>query len=213
VRRRLSYFGFELDAMVEPLDDEAPPELLPLLRQALTRVLLAGETVHPSQARLRRAVSELSELWRRSAGTLSAAAPDAVRERIAAQLESVTSWRSFLGTPVELEPAELVPRAERERLMALPGSVRVFGDAVAIHYELGPDGAAARLQLREGQARRLSEADLPRLDRPIRFAVVRGNRPALEADTLDQLQAALTAAEATDRRGRQRLRPARRRGR
>jgi len=206
LRRRLWYFGFELDALVEPLEGDVPADLLPVLRDALARALLAGETPHPGQGRVRRAAAELGELWRRSGGTLSAAAPETVRQRLQGQLGAVTAWRSFLEAPLELDPATLVPAAERERLLALPGSVRLFGDTVAVHYEAGPEGGLARLQLREGQARRLREADVPRLDRPVRFAVVRGQRPALQAETLEGLRAALQQADQEERRSRDRAR-------
>jgi ATP-dependent RNA helicase HrpA len=212
VRRRLWYFGFELDALVEPLADPVPDELLPTFRQAMTRALLAGETTHPSQGRVRRAAAELAELWRRSGGVLVDASPDAVRDRIVGQLQGVTGWQSFLSTPVELDPGALVPGPDRDRLLALPGGVRLFGDMVPVHYEIGPEGGVARLHLREGQARRLREDDLPRLDRPLRFAVVRGQRPAVEASTIEQLRAALQQADAEEGRGR-RLRPPRHRRR
>jgi len=205
VRHRLTYFGFDLDALVEPVDHLAP-ELLPVLRESLARALLAGEAPHPSQGRIRRAAAELGELWRRSGGTLSSAAPDQVRNAIVDQLGRVTDWQSFLSTPVALDSESRVPQPERDRLLSLPGSVRLFGDAVALHYEVGPEGGVARLRLREGQARRLQEADLPALDRPLRFAVMRGQDSALEADTLEGLRGALRQADAEERRGR-RFRP------
>ena len=202
VRQRLSYFGFELDTLVEPLADPVPPEFHEILPDALARLLLAGETVHPSQGRLRRSAQELAELWRRSGASLEAASPDAVRARVREQLQGVTGWRKFLGTPVALETAALVPASVRERLQALPGSARVFGDTVPLRYEIANGAGVARLELREGQARRLTEADLPRVDRPLRFAVARGNRPALLADTLEELRAALKQAEQQERRSR-----------
>ena len=61
-----------------------------------------------------------------------------------------------------------------------------------------------RLQLREGQARRLSPSDLPRVDRPLHFAVVRGNRSALEGDSLDAVRARLDEAGEEERRSRMR---------
>ena len=187
LRRRLHYFGFELETVVEPLEGEVQPELLPLVRDALTDALLAGGTVHPDQARLRRARELLGELWRRSGGTLKAAAPEALWRRVREQLESVTSWQSFLATRIQLDPDELVSAEERDRLLALPSGVRLFGDVAPIDYEVSSEGPVARLRLREGQARRLREADLPRLDRPLRFAVVRGNRPAVRAESLEEL--------------------------
>jgi hypothetical protein len=209
VRQRLSYFGFELDAVVDPLDDNVPDDLLPLLPDALAGALLAGQTVHPSQGRIRRAAAELGELWRRSGGTLPAAAPAAVRAALASQLAGVRGWRAFLARPLALDPAVLVPEAERSRLAALPAGAHVLGDMVPIRYEVTPDGPIARLELREGQARRVTTADLPALDRPLHFSVVRGNRQAVQAATLDELRAALR--DEGERERRRRFKPPRHR--
>jgi ATP-dependent helicase HrpA len=202
LRRRLSYFGFDLDALVEPLEGEIATELRPVLVEALVSALLGGNTTHPSQARVRRGAAELGELWRRSGGTLAAAAPATVSRTLAAQLAGVVDWRSFLGTPLRLESADLVPAGERERLLALPGHVRLLGDTVPIRYEIVEGGGVARIELREGQARRITPADLPALDRPLRFAVTRGNRPAVLADSLDALRAGLREDAARERRAR-----------
>jgi hypothetical protein len=208
-RQRLTYFGFQLDAVVEPLDDDVPGDLLPLLADALAGALLAGETVHPSQGRVRRAAAELGELWRRSGGTLAAANPVAVRAALAAQLMGVRSWRGFLATPVALDPTGLVPEGDRSRLAALPAGARVLGDMIPIRYEVTPEGGIARLELREGQARRVTAADLPRLDRPLHFSVVRGSRESLQAATLEELRAVLR--DQGERERRRRFKPPRNR--
>ncbi len=213
MRQRLRYFGFELDARVEPLGDNVAADLLPAMREALAQALLAGETPHPSQGRVRRAAAEVGELWRRSGGTLPAVAPDRMRAMLLAQMEQVTGWRSFLETKIELETGGLVSDADRHRLDSLPASARLYGDTVALHYEVTPEGGVVRLNLREGQVRRLREGDLPRLDRPMRFAMLRGNRPAIEADSVDALRAALQLAEAEDRREKGRMRGPRHRRR
>lgn len=202
VRHRLGYFGFELEAVEESLEGEVAEELRGALVDVLAGALLAGETSHSSQGRVRRAAAELGELWRRSGGTLPAAAPDAVRGAIARQLSGVTGWGAFLKTRVELDASRLVPEADRLRLAALPAGVRLLGDTVPIHYEVGAEGGVARLHLREGQLRRLRGEDLPQLDRPLRFAVLRGNHPALEADTLDGLRDGLRDSSEGERRGR-----------
>src|SRR6185312_5979962 len=51
----------------------------------------------------------------------------------------------------------------------------------------GPFGVA-RLRLPEKMARTLVDDELPVLDRPLRFAVLRGQRGAVRAKTLDELQ-------------------------
>ncbi len=213
IRHRLTYFGFELDAEVEPVEGALAPELLPALHEALARHLLAGEAPHPSQGRVRRAAAELGELWRRSGGTLVAASPESVRQALVDQLGGVTDWNRFVGTPLALEVESRVPPSERERLLALPASVRLFGDVVPLHYEIGPEGGVVRLRLRDGQARRLRAEDLPRVDRPLRFAVTRGQQTAIEADTLDALRAALKQADAEEKRERDRFRGRRFHGR
>ena len=198
VERRRSYFGFELDTDLEPLGAEIPAPLLADAREVLTDALISGDAVHPDADRLRRALATLDELWRRSGGTLPGADPAALRNRIRAQLDGVRSWEDFQHTRVPLEPAELVDEAARQRLEALPGMIRIRGDAAPLEYELEQGEPVARVRLREGQARRLRADDLPPLDRPVRFAVQRGRHAPLLADSLPALQALLKRAPRTE---------------
>ncbi|HEX6615818.1 MAG TPA: helicase-related protein [Gemmatimonadales bacterium] len=194
LERRRSYFGFELDTEVEPLRGEIPAGLRDAARDVLAGALLNGETAHPDQGRVNRAVGALDELWRRSAGTLPAASPEAVRGLVRAQLDGVTSWDEFLHTPIVLDADALVDTTTRERLEALPSMVRLRGDAVPVDYELADGTGVARIRLREGQAKRLRPGELPPFDRPLRFAVVRGRHEPILADTLPELHAALKRA-------------------
>jgi ATP-dependent helicase HrpA len=197
LERRRTYFGFELETEIEPIEGEIPPQLQSTARDVLARALFEGETTNPDQHRLRRTLAELDELWRRSGGTLKELAPDALRARIRNQLESVTSWDDFHRTRIVLDPAELVDGAIRQRLDALPGRLHVRGDAVPLDYEIQDGEGVARVRLREGQAKRLRPDELPRLDRPLRFAVQRGRHPPLLADTIPALQALLRRAPRT----------------
>ena len=212
VSRRLSYFGFELETDIEPLTGRIPDELLPLAREALAAALLDGETPHPDQGRIRRASSQLREWWRRSGGTLTRAVEPELRAQIGAQLEGVRSWKDFLATTLQLEPEALVPDGERRRLEALPGMIRLHGDAVPLDYEVDNGQAAVRLRLREGQARRLTAHELPVLDRPLRFEVARGAEPPLRAETLEELKHLLRHPVKRVASHRQRGRPPRRGG-
>jgi hypothetical protein len=224
VERRRNYFGFDLETEVEPIDGSIPPELQPAAGTALTQALIDGETVHPDQHRLRRSLTDLDELWRRSGGALRAISPEEVRRRIRQQIEGVNSWEGFLRTRIALDPGELVDAATRERLEALPGRLHLRGDAVPLDYEVEGGVGVARVRLREGQARRLRQDDLPPLDRPLRFAVQRGTHAPIQADTIPALQSLLQRAPKADRdepfgyrdggggRGRRHGRPARRGG-
>jgi hypothetical protein len=194
VERRRSYFGFDLDTEVEPLRGTVPVPLLAAAGDALADALVAGETIHPDQGRLKRALAVLDELWRRAGGVLAAISPGALRVLIRAQLETVDSWDDFLHTRLTLDPALLVDEATRQRLDALPAMVRVRGDAVPLDYELADGAGIARVRLREGQAKRLRAGDLPPADRPVRFAVMRGRHEPILADTIEELQAAIRRA-------------------
>jgi hypothetical protein len=166
----------------------------------LTAALVAGETTHPDQGRLRRALAALDELWRRSGGTLPATSPDAVGGSIQAQLEGIQSWDDFLHTRIALDPAALVDAATRARLDTLPDMIRLRGDAVPLDYELADGQGVARVRLREGQAKRLRDGDLPPLDRPLRFAVLRGRHDPILADSVAELQAELRRAPRPSKR-------------
>jgi ATP-dependent helicase HrpA len=194
IDRRRTYFGFELETEVEVLEGPIPPELLPAAHDALAAALAQGETTHPDQGRLRKVLAQLDELWRRSGGTLKQLSPEALRELIRAQMVGVHSWDEFQRTAIRLDPGQLVDAAVRESLEALPARLHLRGDAVPLEYEIQNGQGVARIRLREGQAKRLRPEELPRLDRPLRFAVQRGRHPPLLADSIPALQSLLRRA-------------------
>jgi hypothetical protein len=102
----------------------------------------------------------------------------------------------FRNARLVLDRDEFVPRDIREKFLRLPDSVVIRDREVDIEYDVEErDGrlvAVARLRLPEKLARGLSEAELPVLDRPLRFVVIRGQRGALRADSLDELQELLS---------------------
>lgn len=185
--REVTYFGFVLERDTDTLPSPFPADLAAAARAALVEALLAGDTPHPEQNAVRRALERLGFYWRRSGGTLAAAATPAASERLVAQIAHVTSWDQFIGARLSLDVDAAVPEAVRTRLDALPASVHLYGDNVAIDYEVEQGTGVARLRLREGQARRLRERDLPPFDRPLRFTVVRGKRDAVRADSIADL--------------------------
>jgi ATP-dependent helicase HrpA len=213
VVRTVSYFGFVLDREAEPLPGVFPPELAAAARAALVRALLAGETSHPDQPRLRRALERFGFYWRRSGGRLLQARAEELAAALEAQLAGVRSWDEFLDTRLELDVEAAIPAAERQALDALPASVHLYGDRVPIDYEVEQGVGVARLRLREGQARRLRPGDLPALSRPIHFTVVRGRREALRSASLEDLQRQLRGLELPGRRRAERARRDAARGR
>jgi hypothetical protein len=210
--RRLSYFGFDLETVHEPLNGTIPDSLLEPARGALAAALLDGGTSHPDQGRIRREAALLRSWWLRSGGRLEAASEDALHARLREELAQVRSWTQFLETPLSLDAAALVPEGVRQRLDALPGMVRLRGDAIPLQYEVDGGQGVVRVMLREGQARRLTPQELPALDRPVRFAVLRGGEPPLRAATLAELKELLRRPRERARAVRDR-RPPRRGGR
>ena len=169
--------------------------------------------MHPDVGRIKRAIAELDELWRRSGGTLPALSPEALRRLVRSQLQDVERWDDFQRTRIAVDPAALVDKGVREQLESLPGMVRVRGDAAPVDYEIQDGEGVARLRLREGQAKRLRPDEVPVLDRPVRFAVQRGRHAPLLADTISELQALLRKAPRVERDDQSDFRPGRGRGR
>ncbi|HLS48236.1 MAG TPA: DEAD/DEAH box helicase, partial [Gemmatimonadales bacterium] len=205
VGRVRQYFGFELETSVEVLEGRFPPQFRNAALDALADALLAGDTVHPGQGKIRRASEKLAELWRRSGGALVNIEPPSLRQRIRAQLEQegVESWESFVRAQLAIDPAELVDPKVRERLEALPDKLHLKGDVAPIEYEVQDGRGVARVTLREGQARRLRAGDIPPLDRPLHFAVRRGSHAPILADSLDDLRDALDRQPRRERGERQ----------
>jgi hypothetical protein len=188
VAHRTEYFGYVLDHERRPLKGTFPQDLARAARDALALALLRGETEHPSQRRLAQAAAKLDEYWRRSGGSLAEASPDAVEQVVRGQLEEVESWQAFLDTPVELDVSDTVPVAQRRELDALPVSAAIFGDRVPLVYDVQDGRGVVRLRMREKQARRLQQRDLPQTDRPLLFSVYRGKREVIRAASLDELE-------------------------
>jgi hypothetical protein len=108
----------------------------------------------------------------------------------------VNSIQEFRAAPLRIDLRSLVSTEERERLAALPDRITLRDKEIEIRYDVEEDStgnrtAVARLRLPEKIARTLTEAELPQLDRPLRFVVLRGQRGAVRADSLAELQEAL----------------------
>jgi hypothetical protein len=211
VTRDITYHGFSLDGELDILKGKIPSALREAAIEGLVDAVMSGATVHRRQHNIRRALEELGELYRRSGGTLEQAEQASIRSSLAGQLAGVDDWDAFLQTPLALNPAEMVPQATRKALQALPDKVHLMGDMVPLDYDLEGATPVVRIRLKEGQARRLRQRDLPELDRPLRFTVTRGQGSAVRARSLEELQRALKNLPAKGRN--QRHRPPRRRRR
>jgi len=189
--RRTEYFGFELDRERSWITGKFSLELVAQARVVLAQALVDGVTQHTRQPTISKVVNRLNEYWRRSGGTLGVARADRVADLLLGQLDRVNSWREFLDLDLELGIDALIPPDVRRSLDNLPSSAHVLGDRIPLVYQLEGGKPVALLRMREGQARRLRRRDLPCLDRPLHFSVLRGRREIVRATSLDELQARL----------------------
>ena len=191
LRRRVQYHGFELEREIEPVD-EFPAAIAEQARHVLAEALARGEARHPGARENQASIEAVRETYRRSGGATTKLGLAELTALYEQQLAGVHSMSDFRRTPLRIDADAIVPRAVRERYTSLPSAVSVRGRDVEIHYDVedAPDGprGVARLRLPEKIARTLTEAELPTLDRPLRFIVTRGARGAARADTLDALQ-------------------------
>jgi hypothetical protein len=191
LRRRVTYFGFELDRESEPVH-EFTPELAPAIRRLLAEAVARGEARHAAVKRNRDAIERIREIHRRSGGVTPRLGLRELADLYERQLDEVTSLDDFRAAPLRLDLDSLVSPEDAERYLALPDSTTIREKVVPIDYDVeeqdGQRVGVARLRLPEKLARTLAESELPRLDRPVRFIVLRGQRGAVRASTLDELQ-------------------------
>jgi hypothetical protein len=189
--RTLEYFGFELERETEPIDVFSD-EISGPARHALAEALARGEARHPAVKRNRASVEDIRATWRRSGGTTPRFGLAELTAWYERQLATTRSMDDFRNARLTLDREEIASRDVRERYAALPSSVEIRDREIDIDYDVeernGDRLGVARLRLPEKLARNISSAELPVLDRPLRFVVIRGQRGAIRADSLDELQ-------------------------
>ena len=191
LRQSLDYFGFELDKEVETIE-EFPPDLAAQARHLLAEAVARGEARHIAVKKNRDAIEQIREVYKRSGGETRRLGLPELTALYEQQLSAAGSMDDFRAARLVVNRDEFVPREVRERLESLPNNVQVREREIEIDYDVeerdGQRRGVARLRLPEKIARTLTEEEIPRLDRPIRFVVLRGQRGAVRADTLDELQ-------------------------
>jgi ATP-dependent helicase HrpA len=195
LKRTVDYFGFELESEVETVE-EFPPELAKEARHILAEALARGEARHFAVKKNREAIDDIREAYKRSGGETKRLGLPELTALYEEQLADVGSMDDFRAAQLIVNKDMFVPRDGQERLARLPDQVTIRDRDVDIDYDVeerdGQRRGVARLRLPEKIARSLTEGEIPKLDRPVRFVVLRGQRGAVRADTLDELQERLT---------------------
>ncbi len=191
LKRKLEYFGFELESELETVDD-FPPDLAKQARHVLAEALARGEARHFAVKKNQEVIQEIREAYKRSGGETKRLGLPELTSVYEEQLADANSMDDFKSARLSVDREKFVPRETRERLERLPTFVMVRDRDVEIDYDVeerdGQRQGVARLRLPEKIARTLTEAEIPQLDRPVRFVVLRGQRGAVRADDLEDLQ-------------------------
>ncbi|HMG69778.1 MAG TPA: DEAD/DEAH box helicase [Gemmatimonadaceae bacterium] len=191
LKRSLDYFGFELESELDTVE-EFPPELATEARHVLAEALARNEARHFAVKKNREAIEEIREAYKRSGGETKRLGMPELTALYEQQLAQVSSMNEFQSARLAVDLDSFIPVKVRERLDRLPDQVTVRDREVEIDYDVeerdGERRGVARLRLPEKVARTLTAAEIPDLDRPVRFVVLRGQRGAVRADTLEDLQ-------------------------
>jgi ATP-dependent helicase HrpA len=196
LKRRVEYFGFELEREIEAVDD-FPPGREDEARAVLADALARGEARHYSVRTNLPLIDAVREAYRRSGGALPRLSQADLAALYRERLQGVRSLSEFKAADLDLseELEARSPRAARARYDSLPARTTVRDREVEIDYDVeetdGRPMGVARLRLPEKIARSLTEGEIPVLDRPVRFVVLRGQRGSVRASTLDELQTQL----------------------
>jgi hypothetical protein len=151
-----------------------------------------GEARHPNVKRNRAAIEGVRETYRRSGGITPRLGFNDLSSWYEGQLTSVESMDDFRNARFRLRREDFVPAEVAERFETLPSTVEIRDREIDVDYDVeeknGERIGVARLRLPEKLARNIDASELPVLDRPLRFVVIRGQRGAIRADSLDELQ-------------------------
>ena len=191
IKRKLEYFGFELESELETVD-VFPSDLAQQARHVLAEALARGEARHFAVKKNQDVIQEIREAYKRSGGETKRLGLPELTSIYEEQMGGVNSMDDFKSARLSVDLERFVPREIREKLERLPSHVTVRDRDVEIDYDVedrdGQLRGVARLRLPEKVARTLTQAEIPQLDRPVRFVVLRGQRGAVRADDLDDLQ-------------------------
>ncbi len=191
LRRKVTYFGFELSRESEPLT-EFPPDLALAARGVLAEAAARGELRHAAVRRNQPLVEEIRETWRRLGGVTPRLGQAELASWYEAQMGDATDWETVRGLPLKLDRRAFVSDEQLALARALPGAAEIRDRTVPMEYDVEETErgylGVVRLRVPEKLARSLVDAEIPELDRPVRFVVPRGQRGSVRAVTLLELQ-------------------------
>ena len=205
LRRRVTYFGFELSRESEPLP-VFPADVADAARALLADAAARGELRHTAVRRNQPIVDEIREVYRRLGGVTPRLGQAELAAWYQGEMGDETEWERIRALPLRLDRRDWVSDEQVDAARAMPGAAEIRDRTVALEYDVEQHDdkpvAVIRLRLSEKLARTISAGELPVLDRPLRFVVSRGQRGSVRASTLDELMEKLDAPFTDDERDR-----------
>ncbi|MDQ8157974.1 MAG: DEAD/DEAH box helicase [Gemmatimonadota bacterium] len=205
LRRRVTYYGFELSLESEAMD-EFPPEYAQAARHLLADAAARNALRHASVRRNQPLVEEIREVWRRLGGITPRLGQAELTAWYEERMDGATTWDAIRQMPMLLDRRDFMSADQLAEARALPGAVEIRDRTVPMDYDVEEhDGRlvpVVRLRVPEKLARTMIQEEVPSLDRPVRFVVPRGQRGSVRADTLDDLQHKLDLPFTDDERDR-----------
>ena len=203
LRRRVTYYGFELSRESEPLT-EFPADLADAARQLLADGAARGELRHQAVRRNQPVVEEIREVWRRLGGVTPRFGQAELALWYVHAFGDANDWESIRALPLKLDRRAFVSDVQLAEARALPGAVEIRDRTVALEYDVEEhergSQAVVRLRLPEKLARTIVQEEIPVLDRPVRYVVPRGQRGSVRANDLANLQEKLDLPFTDDER-------------
>jgi len=185
LRSARTYFGFELDADERAIDS-FPADQADDARRLLAQAMASGAAYHRDAKENRNRIRELREIHRRSGGATREASEAELTDYFMRRLERIGAYSQFMDADLKLDADEWAPREERKRLLALPSTIELGGDEYPLDYALEDGEAVVRARIPEKVLWQLDENQLPEVDRPLRWTVLRGKREAIRAASLEE---------------------------
>ncbi|MEO7361410.1 MAG: DEAD/DEAH box helicase, partial [Gemmatimonadaceae bacterium] len=108
------------------------------------------------------------------------------------EMGDLDDWEAIRALPFRLDRRDFFTHEQYDEAHALPGAVDIRDRQVMLEYDVEePDTTpfgVVRIRLPEKLARTMASEEVPRLDRPIRYVVPRGQRGSVRANSLTELQ-------------------------
>jgi hypothetical protein len=184
-RSTRKYQGFELDSEERGVD-EFPQGMEETARRALAEAMAAGAAYHRDSKPNRGVYRELREVYRRSGGTTREMTESTLAGYFLERLAGVRSYSEFMETDLAIDPDAWVPAAERQRWLALPSTVRIQGEEYPLDYGVEDGQGLVSVRIPEKLLWGLTETDIPEVDRPLHWTVLRGKREAIRGSSLEE---------------------------